>query len=230
MAEDDAKAEAEEKGLKIVSWRGTKKIDINGLVAFSTEYRTKPQGGKDVYIARLIRVYAVERTFYLSISYPKSESARLKPVIDQIINSINLIGFDKLQDKAAYGEGEPLLSTLADQLGILSVTELIYVYYGPYALALFFMVTWLIALIPPILIRFSIYRKPVKSVWVAIAIAAVFLMANAALMTLLSSLGILIQGTLLLIALTSYLILRKGNRLLIQRNTTDVSSNRAEVE
>lgn len=230
IVEDSVRADAEEKGLEIVSWRGTKKIDLNGLTAFSTEYRWKPQDddgeGKDVYIARLIKVYAVERTFHLRISYLKSESAILKPMADQIINSINLIEFDKLRDQAAYGDGEdPMLMTLVDMLRYLRVTKLINFYYGPYVYAVFFVVIWLITLVPPVLIRYAIYRKPIKSVWVAILIAAVFLIANTAVMNVLSSLSVIIQGILLLIALGSYLILRKGHERLIQQNAADVSSD-----
>ncbi|MGI5854798.1 MAG: hypothetical protein ACOX8I_10830 [Bacillota bacterium] len=66
------------------------------------------------------------------------------------------------------------------------------------------------------MIRFAIYRRPIKSVWVAIAIAAAFLIINTVVMSYLSKLGIITQATLLLTALTSYLILRKGHKQLVQ--------------
>lgn len=136
--------------------------------------------------------------------------------MDQIVNSINLIDFDRLKDKAAYGEEDPQLMTLADQLAFMYVTELISLYFGPYALALFGAAMVLVALVAPILIRFAIYRRPIKSVWVAIAIAAAFLIINTVVMSYLSKLGIITQATLLLTALTSYLILRKGHKQFVQ--------------
>lgn len=51
--------------------------------------------------------------------------------MDQNVNSINLIDFDRLKDKAAYGEEDPQLMTLADQLAFMYVTEL-----TPYILVL----------------------------------------------------------------------------------------------
>lgn len=201
-------------GPEIVSWVGTKKSDINGFVAFVTEYRRKSAVGAGIFRVRLVRFLAAERSFTLTISYLESESASLESVSDQIINSISLSKFDMLS------------VTNKEQGDISSIQELLSLFYGDRWLVriiLSFIITWSIGLVPPLLIRYLIYGKPIKSIGLAIGVVTILYVANVVIFTLLKSQS-KSHGALLIIAFVSFWILRRGNRQ-IQMDSKDASSD-----
>ena len=55
-------------GMSILSWKGTKKNTINGITAFVTEYRRKAIKGTGAFRVRLVRVFAGDRSFTLTVS------------------------------------------------------------------------------------------------------------------------------------------------------------------
>jgi|SaaInlStandDraft_4_1057021.scaffolds.fasta_scaffold78335_2 hypothetical protein len=79
--------------------------------------------------------------------------------------------------------------------------------YDAATIALSFLITWSIGLLPPVLIRYAIIRRPLSK-WVAIAVCAVFWFANIIIFTALGSQS-KTHAALYLIAFVSYWILRK---------------------
>jgi len=72
-------------------------------------------------------------------------------------------------------------------------------------------ITWGIGLLPPVLIRYAIIRRPLSK-WVAIAVCAVFWFINIIIFTALGSQS-KTHAALYLIAFASYWILRKEPKL-----------------
>ncbi|CCU72585.1 hypothetical protein [Thalassolituus oleivorans] len=79
--------------------------------------------------------------------------------------------------------------------------------YDATTIAVSFLITWSIGLLPPALIRYAIIRRPISK-WVAIAVCAVFWFANIIIFTALGSQS-KTHAALYLIAFVSYWILRK---------------------
>lgn len=79
--------------------------------------------------------------------------------------------------------------------------------YDAATIALSFLITWSIGLLPPLLIRYVIIRRPLSK-WVAIAVCAVFWFTNIIIFTTLGSQS-KTHAALYLIAFVSYWILRK---------------------
>jgi hypothetical protein len=78
--------------LSILSWEGTKKSTINGITVFITEYHRKALIGTGVFRVRLVRVFAGNRSFTLTVSYREDEAFFLKKITDRIISSLRLTG------------------------------------------------------------------------------------------------------------------------------------------
>lgn len=78
-------------GMSILAWRGTKKKSINGITTFITEYsrneRIKDTGA---FRVRLVRVFAGDRSFTLTVSFNEEGSFFLKTITDSIIESLRL--------------------------------------------------------------------------------------------------------------------------------------------
>jgi hypothetical protein len=79
--------------------------------------------------------------------------------------------------------------------------------YDATTIALSFLITWGIGLLPPVLIRYAIIRRPLSK-WVAIAVCAVFWFTNIIIFTALGSQS-KTHAALYLVAFVSYWILRK---------------------
>ncbi|MFY2507826.1 hypothetical protein ACN3E9_05970 [Vibrio pectenicida] len=82
--------------------------------------------------------------------------------------------------------------------------------YDATTIALSFVITWSIGLLPPVLIRYAIMRRPLSK-WVAIVVCAVFWFINIIIFTALGSQS-KTQAALYLIAFVSYWILRKESK------------------
>ncbi|MCB0359559.1 MAG: hypothetical protein KDD44_07975 [Bdellovibrionales bacterium] len=73
---------------KLIEWLGTKRGTINGTTAFISEYRRKSNTRTDSFKVKLIRIFAANDSFTMTVSYQEAASAVLAPVIDTISNSL----------------------------------------------------------------------------------------------------------------------------------------------
>ena len=106
-------------GMSILSWDGTKKVTINGLTTFITEYRRKSLKDSGAFRVRLIRVLASERSFTLTVSYLESASTYLEPITDRIIKSIKLSGYDISQQSQKTASASGLWSNTSEGFGAI---------------------------------------------------------------------------------------------------------------
>jgi len=81
--------------ISTLSWEGTKKITINGITTFVTEYHQKSLKDAEVFRVRLVRVFAGKRSFILTVSYNENEAFFLEKITDRVISSLQLTGFEK---------------------------------------------------------------------------------------------------------------------------------------
>lgn len=78
-------------GMSIASWKGTHKVNINGIEALITEYRRNPVKFKGAFRVRLVRVIAQQRSFTLTVSYRElDEEMLLRLITDRIISSLQM--------------------------------------------------------------------------------------------------------------------------------------------
>lgn len=185
--------------MTVTSWAGTQKSVINGITVFLTEYQRKSLKGSGEFRVRLVRVFAADKSFTVTVSYYEAASFLLKPITDRIINSLRLEGVKKVSgtesvSKNGTSQGSVMADLYGDQLGLV--------------LFLSFLFTWGVGLAPPLLIRFAIMRRPIGKGW-AIGVIALFWVFNIVLFTVLGSQS-KSHGALALVAFASYAILRKG--------------------
>lgn len=76
--------------MTVTSWAGTQKSVINGITVFLTEYQRKSLKGSGEFRVRLVRVFAADKSFTLTVSYHEAASFLLKPITDKIINSLSV--------------------------------------------------------------------------------------------------------------------------------------------
>ena len=77
-------------GFRLLSWIGTTKQNINGIVVFVTEYRRSSMAGDSPFRVRLVRVFNSERSFTITISYREDQEFFLRPICNRVINSIRM--------------------------------------------------------------------------------------------------------------------------------------------
>lgn len=187
-------------GMTVTSWSGTQKTIINGITVFLSEYRRTSQKGGGEFRVRLVRVLSGNKSFTLTVSYYEDASFLLKPITDKIINSLNLEWVKKISGikTRSVNEKSEDSSIMADLYG------------EQWGLMLFlsFLLTWVVGLLPPVLIRFVFMRRPIGKGW-AIGVVALFWVASIALFSALGSQS-KTHGALALVAFVSYAILRKG--------------------
>jgi hypothetical protein len=79
---------AESGGQRVLAWRGTKKTNINGVIAFVSEYLVSaPKGGP--FVVALVRVYNLKKSFTLILSY-RENNALLEPIISRVIRTLQV--------------------------------------------------------------------------------------------------------------------------------------------
>jgi hypothetical protein len=101
--------------------------------------------------------------------------------------------------------------------------ELVYGENWGLTLTIAIILTWGIGLVPPLVIRFVILRRPVSKGW-AILTAAIFVVANLTIFIVMGSKS-KTHGAVYLIAIASYYILRKA-----KKNTVTVEPENLEVD
>lgn len=186
--------------MTVTSWAGTQKSVINGITVFLTEYQRKSLKGSGEIRVRLVRVFAADKSFTVTVSYHEAASFLLKPITDRIINSLSMEGVKKVSSTESVSKngtskgGSVMADLYGEQWGLV--------------LFLSFLFTWGVGLAPPLLIRFAFMRRPIGKGW-AIGIVALFWVFNIVLFTALGSQG-KSHGALTLVAFASYAILRKG--------------------
>ena len=77
-------------GMTVLSWMGTKKRSINGIVAFITEYQRASLRQGSPFRVRLVRVLNGERSFTVTISYREDQEYFLSPISDRVIQSLRI--------------------------------------------------------------------------------------------------------------------------------------------
>lgn len=179
----------EKTGISLVSWGGTVRKDINGVVALVTDYDRKSLLDDGLFRVRLVRVLAEGQSFTFTISYNK-DSPILEDVVDRIVGSIHVSGINKKSDKNIGAD-------------IDGVSQFI-------LLVASFFIAWLVVLLPPALIRFSILKRPMGK-WKALGVVFVFFLINGVILALLGGESET-QMILILVALSSQWILTKENR------------------
>jgi len=179
-------------GMPITSWGGTTKAEINGITTFITDYRRASLRGTSEFRVRLVRVFASNESFTLTVSYLDADSILLRPITDRIINSLKLAS----------------VAPISKRLGISSVISDVYGEQWVLLLIIAFFWTWGVGLAPALLIRFVFMRRPMTKgraiVTVALWWAVMFVLGSA-----LGSPN-KPRPALTLVALASYAILRKG--------------------
>ena len=77
---------------KLLSWNGTKKEYINGIIVLITEYRRYSNTTKDSGRVRLVRVFNDNKSFTLTVSYDdrRQNSFMLEGITNRIIESLSL--------------------------------------------------------------------------------------------------------------------------------------------
>lgn len=181
-------------GMSITSWSGTTKAEINGITTFVTDYRRASLRGAGTFRVRLVRVFAGNESFTLTVSYLESASVLLQPITDRIIKSL------KLASVAPISERSGISSVMSDVYGEQWVLLLIMSFFW----------TWGLGLAPALLIRFVFMRRPITKLWAIVTVALWWV----AMFVLGSALGSQNKPrtALVLVALASYAILRKGSK------------------
>lgn len=73
---------------RLLEWRGTKKVQINGITALVVEYRRTGARSGTTFCARLVKVFNAGRSFTATVSYREDAERLLRPICDRIIESI----------------------------------------------------------------------------------------------------------------------------------------------
>lgn len=78
--------------IQMLSWIGTEKQIINGIVAFVTEYRRESMRQRQAlpFRVRLVRVLNGSRSFTITVSYREDQEFLLRPICDRVIQSIRM--------------------------------------------------------------------------------------------------------------------------------------------
>ncbi|WP_410474402.1 hypothetical protein [Guyparkeria sp. TX1] len=90
-------------GMSVTSWTGTKKKEINGITVFVTEYSRASANGPGNFRVRLIRVFAGDGSFTLTVSYLDRAAKLMRPMTNRIVDSLEVSDIsvsENLEDKS----------------------------------------------------------------------------------------------------------------------------------
>lgn len=79
----------EAAGNRLLEWRGTRRININGIAVLVSEYRRSSRQGP-AFRAQLVRVLAGPRSFTVTISYREDQEYFLAPICERVIQTIRM--------------------------------------------------------------------------------------------------------------------------------------------
>jgi hypothetical protein len=77
-------------GLSVLAWNGTSKKVINGITVFVTKYKRSPINNNGNFKVRLVRVFDLNKSFTLTVSYREDQEYLLPPICDRIISSLRI--------------------------------------------------------------------------------------------------------------------------------------------
>jgi len=77
-------------GLSVLAWNGTSKKVINGITVFVTKYKRSPINNNGNFKVRLVRVFDLNKSFTLTVSYREDQEYLLRPICDRIISSLRI--------------------------------------------------------------------------------------------------------------------------------------------
>lgn len=83
-------AAQQQYGMRLLSWMGTTKQTINGIVVFVTEYRRAGVREGVPFRVRLVQVPNAGRSFTVTVSYREDQEFFLRPICDRVIQSIRM--------------------------------------------------------------------------------------------------------------------------------------------
>lgn len=180
--------------LKILQWYPLKLVDMNGMRALNFSFRRQLNNNPQV----LVNYYLFQnydRLIRLTTSYRLYEKEIWQDLIQKSIYTFRITPY--ISEKGTEPTSNDIMSMrYGDNWGLILVVS--------------FIVTWVIGLIPPILLRFAIIRKPIsKKLSIFLVILLWFI--NVVIFTALGSQS-KTHGALVLVAIVSYYILRKGSK------------------
>lgn len=196
--------------LNILLWYPLKLVDINGMRALNFSFKRQLNNNPQVLVSYyLFQNY--DRLIRLTASYRLDEKEIWQDLIQKSINTFRITPY--ISEKGTEATSNDIMSMLyGDNWGLILVIS--------------FIVTWAVGLIPPLLLRFAIIRKPIsKKLSIFLVILLWFI--NVVIFTALGSQS-KSHGALVLVAIASYYILRKGNNAPNKAISADAKSRAAE--
>lgn len=79
----------EAAGNRLLEWRGTRRIDVNGIAVLLSEYR-RTSRQVPAFRAQLARVLAGARSFTVTISYREDQEYLLAPICERVLRTIRM--------------------------------------------------------------------------------------------------------------------------------------------
>ena len=79
---------AESSGQRVLAWRGTKKINLNGVIAFVSEYRVSALHNGP-FVVKLVRVFNQQKSFTLILQYSE-KNLLLEPIVSRVIRTLQV--------------------------------------------------------------------------------------------------------------------------------------------
>jgi len=185
--------QAKNTPIKILEWYPLKLVDVNKMRALHFSYKRQLNDNSPVLVKYYI-FQNYDRAIRLTASYRLDEKEIWQDLIQKSINSFRITPY--IAEKGTSPTTNDIMSMLyGDKWGIVLIISLI--------------LTWAIGLIPPLLIRFAIVRKPVSKK-LSILLVTVLWFLNIVVFTALGSQSKR-HGALALVVIASYYILRKGS-------------------
>lgn len=109
-------SELKQVGGSITNWFGTKKLNINGLVALASEYsrysKIAPFGH---FRVQVLRIYSGEQSFSFVISYHEESSLQLRTIVDKVISTLCIVHpayADNCEEFLSYSDQDRALAAL----------------------------------------------------------------------------------------------------------------------
>jgi len=94
--EKEVRRDLADSGMSVTSWRSTTRKDLNGLRALVSEYHRQSKALRGDFRVRVLRVWADQRSFAVTVSYWEPQARLLEPVADRIVGSLRVEGTARL--------------------------------------------------------------------------------------------------------------------------------------
>lgn len=94
--EKEVRRDLADSGMSVTSWRSTTRKDLNGLRVLASEYHRPSTGLEGDFRVRVLRAWADQRSFTLTVSYWEPQAHLLEPIADRIIGSLRMAGVARL--------------------------------------------------------------------------------------------------------------------------------------